>query len=137
MKLPEGTPIPYNIKLSAPAHTALCDKARAAGYISKTTNKGLGQYIDSLQGPWLDTREPELQALHGPEAWLWSLEYPRRVYKISITPSAFRRLHMVAAEFGIGLRYTAPCSVVGAVLEAIGLGFLTPLMEPRKDLKKS
>jgi hypothetical protein len=143
--LAQSTPLQLNLKLSAPAHQGLCSLAREAGFIQSSTNKGLGQYLDAVcYGPWHDSRDPQLQALpHGPQAWLWSLEYPRERYRIALTAEAFKTYLHVAARFGIGLRYTAPASIVGATLEAIGLqmlsttsdAFKAPLWRPAKEVQ--
>jgi hypothetical protein len=137
--------LPCNLRISQEAYTALCEKAKAYGYIQGAlTAKGVGRFLDALAtSSFKDTRPEDVrEAATGVKirksvqlttqvsvAWLWSLEYSRLRYRISLDPQSIAIYVEIATQFQIA-PYLSTLTRISAVFEAIGIGWLTPFTWP-------
>jgi len=150
------TALPCNLRISDQAYEGLCEHAKAYGYIQgQLTAKGVGGFLDALaHGAYKDTRPEDVrEAASGVRikrshqlttqinvAWLWSLEYTKQRYRISLEPNSIAFYINLADQFGIA-PYLSTLTRISAVFEAIGISWLTPLnwppiVEPRWRTRK-
>jgi hypothetical protein len=145
------TALPCNLRISEQAYSSLVEHAKAYGYIQgELTAKGVGRFLDALAvGNFTDTRPTDVQeAAAGVRirksiqlttqinvAWIWSLEYPKQRYRVSLEPSSIGFYVALADAFKIA-PYLSTLTRISTVFEAVGIGWLTPftwppIVEPR------
>lgn len=143
--------LPCNLKMSTPAYTSLRDHAATYGFVQGTlTAKGVGHFLDALTTTtFQDTRPIDVRdAATGVRikksttlttqvniAWIWSLEYPRQRYRISLLPTSIEFYINLANAFTIA-PYLSTLSRLSAVFEAIGIAWLTPFVWPSKQRQR-
>lgn len=132
--------------VSNEAYDGLVAQARGLGYVSPYPVErvhGLGEYISTIAfGEFEDARPDEYKELDRESlergilpCWYDdNLRYKRR---FRLRPAVEDRLYQVALAYGISnFRRTdsvrRKASVLGAILEAIGLGYLRPVNPPGK-----
>lgn len=134
------------IHLSPTAKQGLKHQAFVLGYVRSLQNKnynGLSSYINAIAGCELeDTRPNEIREYHEClDLANWSCEEYRPQNKFRLSPKAITRLY----KFGLDHDITDPrrpqakppaVTVIGYVLEALGIEWLTPINPPRKPNTK-
>lgn len=130
------------IHLSPTAKEGLKYQAFLLGYVRSMQNKnynGLSGYINAIASCELqDTRPDDIREYHSyMDVPNWSCEEYRPQNKFRLSPRAILKLY----EFGLEHDITDPrrlqekppaVTVIGYVLEAIGIEWLTPINPPRK-----
>lgn len=136
--------------ISDKAYATLVTMAMSGGFVSMNAQRmhGMSKFIIALsRRQYTDTRPDFMKAddeylismRHTP-TWIPG-EQPRKSRGITINQSTLVRLGVIALEHRIfigryykgGPMYNSPVSIAGAVLEAIGLNYLTPDVWPRDE----
>lgn len=128
--------LPNLLYISDNGYNGLCEQARSNFYTT-TSNRGLTDYISAASKcKFNDTRPTYMisASLRNLEEgkwpiWTWGdVAKPRRPV---LADEALRNLNAIAQRYGIKERqHDAPHAIASAVLEAIGLGLLTPINIP-------
>lgn len=135
--------------ISDTAYAYLTQLAVRQGYKKNTTERavGMSEFLDDLAyRKFTDTRPPNVRSRHDEEikhnrAPIWLSYVTRRQRMLYLPRPAIARYMHLAEEVGItreepyivgGPSVTRPISVVGYVLEGIGLKWITPESWPMK-----
>lgn len=130
-----------HVYLSDEAYEYLCEQAEVYQYISSARNRhksGFSDYIAALSRcKFQDTRTqdirdsdlPRLESGHLP---YWNTDTPRKARFIAMTNDTQERLRTVALDIGITNvnrpdSVDIPRSPISAMLEAVGIKWLTPV----------
>lgn len=134
--------------LSEKAYGLLVTKAMEGGFVNENSKSkvGISKFINILsRGTFTDTRpgglsedDEYLISMRRTPTWSTGL-YTRTARTLDISENTKIRLGILALDFRIfmgryyrgGPYYKSPVSIGGAVLEAIGLKYLTPRDWPR------
>lgn len=134
-------PITYHIRLSDRAWAGLLVKARKAGYVRRSTAKGLGKFMCDIidMNPtgdlWQDTRPQDVKqwdipALESGHYVMWDTDEPREVHSVDIPLTHQRKTADLARALNIardnqGIRAVTTTSRVSEFWEAYGLSWIT------------
>ena len=137
--------LPCNLRLSIQAYSTLVLKAKAYGHVQGTlTAKGVGSFLDALaHGVFVDKRPKDVRdaaagvrisrstqlTTQASVPWIWSLEYPKQRYRISLLSESIGFYINIATTFTIA-PYLSTLTRISAVFEAIGIEWLAPFTWP-------
>lgn len=130
--------------LSDDAVAFLKRQAKDYSYISRhahNNSRGFGDYIVALAScKFIDTRPYDVKQMDMPllesgELPEWSLSLQRKPVLVKVTDDAVAKLRETALHFGITNKLRADSadlkySPVSAMLEAVGIGWLSPVDMP-------